>query len=170
MLFFNGKANNLHFGQDVEGQTFCGWDCLDYDIVKREEAIELYGSEYNRFIHFGRSEDIPDDVPLDVRYSHYAYSSIASDHREKAVRVSALASGSKEYGESPVGLWIADTGCGNDLLSRDDAASSVVKMAQEIMTFRTANGKTEAKECAEAYIRCLKQNVCLLYTSDAADE
>ena len=52
--------------------------------------------------------------------------------------------------EGTIKIWLVDTGCGHDLIGKNEVASSggVCRPAGETLTFNTANGKTEALEQA----------------------
>ena len=52
--------------------------------------------------------------------------------------------------EGTINIWLVDTGCGHDLIGKNEVASSggVCRPAKESLTFNTANGKTIALEQA----------------------
>ena len=77
--------------------------------------------------------------------------------------------------------WIADTGSGYDLVSRNEVSEKIlaqIEVPDRAPTLRTADGAVKPDECVPVKLGPLPQlayplvlaNTCLLYTSDAADE
>eukprot|EP00969_Alexandrium_andersonii_P202110 8930799-Alexandrium_andersonii.AAC.1 len=56
---------------------------------------------------------------------------------------------------SKVDLWLIDTGCGHDLVSREHAnqMNRWIRRAAEPIQFSTANGLTQAEEVLPVFVR-----------------
>ena len=66
-----------------------------------------------------------------------------------------------EHGEASVDLWLVDTGCGNDLISKTVVRGlrRFVRKAAKPITFITANGKTQATEIINLSVNEFNENI-----------
>ena len=63
--------------------------------------------------------------------------------------------------EHTIHLWLIDTGCGHDLVSRKEIAAvkDMVRKAQHTIILHTANGKVVARDAIDMFVKELGQNV-----------
>ena len=65
-----------------------------------------------------------------------------------------------------VKMWLVDTGCGYDLVSRREVAlmKRFLNKAEHIFTFHTANGPTVTEDVANLHVKELGENItpCIL--------
>ena len=64
--------------------------------------------------------------------------------------------------EQVIQLWLIDTGCGHDLVSRREltAVKDMMRKAQQTIILHTANGKVVARDAIDLFVKELGQIVC----------
>ena len=102
--------------------------------VNLEEAARRFHGQWSRYLHLGK---IPGQLDSEGIID-------AVDSREDGTDIAVAASRPKAKLVKNIPFWIADTGCGNDLLSGYDASKTGVEvhLSKRWMTFVTANSKT----------------------------
>ena len=121
----------------------------------KTEAMVKYAGSWDKHIHLGVKSHVPkapiskvvsaaeEWVLTEPSYPHFSGSEPSGDASRKVV---ANALPSRKHSKTPVKLWLVDTGCGNDLVGRQEikSVSNLLRKAPEPMAFHTANGITHA--------------------------
>ena len=101
--------------------------------VDLEEAARRFHGQWSRYLHLRKIPELNREGIIN-----------AVDPREDGDDIAVAASRPKAKLVKNIPFGIADTGCGNDLLSKDDASKTGIEvhLSKRWLTFITANGKT----------------------------
>ena len=65
-------------------------------------------------------------------------------------------------------MWLVDTGCGYDLVSKREVAlmKRFVEKATHTITFHTVNGPTVTEDVANVYVKELDENITPTFSTN----
>ena len=75
--------------------------------------------------------------------------------RERGSLPEERAAPANRHPEQVIQLWLIDTGCGHDLVSRRELAAvkDMVRKAQQTIILHTANGKVVARDAIDLFVK-----------------
>ena len=81
--------------------------------------------------------------------------------RERDSVPAERAAATRRLPDQAIKLWLIDTGCGHDLVSRRElsAIKHMIRLAKDVIVLHTANGKAVARDTIDLFVKELGPTV-----------